>query len=193
MNADNLSSRVRDFERKQVFISIISLFVISLLAVIFNNLHMHSLASENTKYLTRYISVGDRREVTLVLNQAHLSNFTTIRYQSKVSDQSFSIPASSEYESRVGFFDDLLRDQVVTEVVSDVSSNGGDKIIYEFLRFRLVPYAFLIWVGLILMSVPQIVILKRRLVRQYEKDLEIEKKVAKAEIAREVRHNLRMT
>ncbi len=55
----------------------------------------------------------------------------------------------------------------------------------------MVPYAFLIWFILNLVSIPQNRFLKRRLIEQFHQDLELEKKVAKSEIAQQVRHNLR--
>ena len=52
-------------------------------------------------------------------------------------------------------------------------------------------YAVLIWVILNLVSIPQTRFLKRRLIKEFNHELELEKKVAKSEIAQQVRHNLR--
>ena len=191
MTSSNLKLKVKDFERKQIIVAVIALLVLCGLSIVLNNLHLTSLAEESTKYLTRHISSGNKREVTLLLNQAHLSNYKVIRYVSQLPDQSFTIPAKAELEDRSDIVDSLFNDRVSTEVSSGLFVSKGDKIVYEFSRFRFIPYAFIIWLFLLLMSVPPVITLKRRLINQFEKDVETERKVAKAEIAREVRHNLR--
>lgn len=61
----------------------------------------------------------------------------------------------------------------------------------ELRFFDLVPYAVLAWLILNLISIPQTRFLKRRLIEQFNRDIEDEKKIAKSEIAQQVRHNLR--
>lgn len=190
MTSNNLNLRIKEFEKKQLLFVVLSFIFLCVVAIFLNQLHLSSLAEESTKYLTRHLSFGDKREVTLLLNQAHLSNFNVIRYVSKNAEQSFTIPARADLENESNFID-ILNGKVVTEVQSSASMSNGDKIIYEYNRFRLIPYAVLIWIFLLLMSIPQVIYLKRKLSDQFEKDVETEKKIAKAEIARVVRHNLR--
>lgn len=52
-------------------------------------------------------------------------------------------------------------------------------------------HAVLAWLILNLISIPQTRFLKRRLIEQFNRDIEVEKKIAKSEIAQQVRHNLR--
>lgn len=191
MNHSQLAEQVKSFERKQFVLAFIALVVLCGISIIFNNLHMTSLAQENTLQLTRPITLGDKREVTLILNQAHLSNFSVIRYISHSDDQSFTIPAKAKYENKESFLSRLIYDYVLTEVRSEISTSNGDKIIYEFNRFRLVPYAALLWLAILLTSIPLVISFRRRLISQVEKEIKLEKEAAKAEIAREVRHNLR--
>lgn len=191
MNHSQLTERVKSFERKQYVLAFIVLVVFCGISIIFNNLHMTSMAEENTLQLIRPITLGDKREVTLILNQAHLSNFSVIRYISSNDDQSFTIPAKAKYENKESFSNHLIYDSVLTEVKSEISTSNGDKIIYEFNRFRLIPYAVLLWLTILLTAIPLVISFRRRLIAQAEKEIELEKKAAKAEIAREVRHNLR--
>ena len=190
MRSTNLSLKIKEFEKKQILFAVISLIFLCAVAVVLNQLHLSSLAEESTKYLTRHISMGDRREIAIMLNQAHLSNFKVIRYISKNTEKNFTIPARADLENESNF-GNIFNGKVTTEVRSVESSSDGDKIVYEYNRFRLIPYSFLIWIFLLLMSIPQFIYLKRKLVDQFEKDVETERKVAKAEIARIVRHNLR--
>ena len=80
MRSTNLSLKIKEFEKKQILFAVISLIFLCAVAVVLNQLHLSSLAEESTKYLTRHISMGDRREIAIMLNQAHLSNFKVIRY-----------------------------------------------------------------------------------------------------------------
>lgn len=191
MSTSNLEAKIKDFEKRQKIISVLVLFIFCGIAVVLNNLHLTSVAQESTKFLSRYLSMGDQREVTLVLHQAHLSNFKIIRFVSKMSDRSFVIPAKTFLNDEQTFFKSIIYDKVETPIDSSITSFQGDVIVYEFNRFILVPYAVLAWILMLLISLPQIIFLKRRVITQFEKDVEFEKKAGKAEIAREVRHNLR--
>lgn len=191
MNNEKLDFKIYDFEKRQKIISILVLLVFCGIAVVFNNLHLTALAQESTKYLSRFVSIGDQREVAIVLQQAHLSNFKVIRYNSKIDGNSFIIPAKAFLNDEKTFIKSLIYDSVNVPVVSSISSYQGDVIVYEFNRFRLVPYAVVVWIIVLLISIPQTQFLKRRLSEQFLKDIEFEKKSSKAEIAKQVRHNLR--
>ena len=188
--SDSLSLRLKEFKKKQILFSAFSFIFLNVVAVFLNQLHMDSLAEETTNYLIRHIRLGDKREVTLMLNQAHLSNFKTIRYHAKNQEQSFTIPARADLDKESDL-DLFLFGKVQTEVQSIMSTSSGDQIIYEYRRFRLIPYAIVVWVFVLLMSIPQINYLKRKILEQLEKDIEIEKSAFKQEVTREVRHNLR--
>jgi signal transduction histidine kinase len=126
-----------------------------------------------------------------VLQQAHFSNFKVIRYNSKIEGNSFIIPAKAFLDEEKTFLKSLIYDSVDVPVVSSTSSSQGDVIVYEFNRFRLVPYAIFIWLVTLLLTIPQTRFLKNKLSEQFLKDIEFEKKSSKAEIAKQVRHNLR--
>ena len=85
----------------------------------------------------------------------------------------------------------ITKDEVAVRVDVSTATYSNDEIIFEYERFRLVPYAILIWIILNLISIPQTRFLKRRLLEQFNQDIEVEKKIAKSEIAQQVRHNLR--
>lgn len=191
MNSKNLNFKIKEFENKQKIISCIVLLIFCGTAIIFNNLHLTSIAEESTRYLSRFISLGDQREVSLILHQAHLSNFKSIRYNSEIAANSFVIPSSTFLEDKNSPLRRLVYDSVEMPIISNVSNLKEDSITYEFNRFRLVPYAFLIWFIVLLVSVPQTRFLKRKLTEQFLKDIETEKKTSKAEMASQVRHNLR--
>lgn len=183
--------RIKDFEKKQIIVSILCLLIFSGVAVVFNTLHLQTVAEENTRFLSRMVKIGDFREASLILQQARLSSFTTIQYKSSDSGRSFVIPPKAEIFKEDGLLNRFTRDEITVRVDLNTSTESNDKIIFEYERFRLLPYSILIWIFLNLISIPQTRFMKRRLIEQFNREIEVEKKVAKNEIAQQVRHNLR--
>jgi signal transduction histidine kinase len=183
--------RIKSFEKKQYIVSALTLLIFCGLAVVLNTLHLQSVAQDNTRFLSRMVKIGDFREASLILQEARLSNFTMIHYESELPERSFVLPPKAELFRQEGFWNSLVTDSISVPVTVSLSSNSSDKITFEFERFRFIPYAVLIWFILNLVSIPQTRFLKRRLIEQFHQDLELEKKVAKSEIAQQVRHNLR--
>lgn len=191
MNQRNPENRIREFEKKQIVVSVLVLLIFTGLALIFNTLYIQSVAEDNTKFLSRLVKIGDFREASLILQEARLSKFVSIRYTSAVADRSFTLPPSAELETQKSFWRIISTDEYSTPVQDALNSGPEDKIIYEYARFRFIPYAFIIWLILNLVSIPQTRFMKKRLIEQFHRDLELEKKAAKSELAHQVRHNLR--
>lgn len=188
----NIAEKIKVFERRQIVVVIIALLAACGISIIFNNLHMTSMAEENTRFLTRFVVLGEGREVSLILNQAQVSNFNSIKYISiNDSAKNFILPAKAAFETTPDLINSLVYDRATTNIKSEISSSNGDQIIYEFNRFKLVPYAIFAWLFFVVMLIPQAIISRRRLIEQINHEVIIEKKLSKAEIAREVRHNLR--
>lgn len=183
--------RIKSFERKQYLVSALCLLIFCGVSVVFNTLHLQSAAEENTRFLSRMVKIGDFREASLILQEARLSSFTTIHYKSGQPGRSFIIPPKAEVFQDNRFWKNLTIDSIRVPIEISLSTNSSDEIVFEFERFRLIPYAILVWLILNLVSIPQTRFLKRRLIEQFSQDLETEKKVAKSEIAQQVRHNLR--
>tara|TARA_B110001454_G_C12723306_1_gene436437 strand:+ start:44150 stop:45706 length:1557 start_codon:yes stop_codon:yes gene_type:complete len=191
MNNKTPAHKIKAFERKQYIISGLCLLIFCGVSVVFNALHLQKVAEENTRFLSRMVKIGDFREATLILQEARLSSFTTIHYKSTQPGRSFVIPPKAEVFKDQSFWKTASRDSIRVPIQSSISSGTTDEIVFEFERFRLIPYAFLIWLILNLVSIPQTRFLKRKLIEQFDRDLEIEKKLAKSEVAQQVRHNLR--
>lgn len=183
--------KIKDFERKQKIISVLMLIIFCGLSVIINNIHLSQVADDNTKLLSRLFTIGDQRELVHILQQAHLANFDVIRYQSTNPEKSFVIPAITDTFENKNPFQSLITDRVAIPVSSGIDHSSIDTIIFEFNRFKLALYAIGLWLLLILVSVPQLSYLKKRLKEKYLQEIELEKKAVKSELAHEIRHNLR--
>lgn len=191
MKIQTPQQRIRSFEKKQYIVSALSLIIFCGLSIIANTLHLQSVAEENTRFLSRMIKIGDFREASLILQEARLSNFKMINYRSGQPGRSFVLPPKAEIFHERGIWNSVAVDSITVPVEVSLSSSSSDEIVFEFERFRLVPYAVLIWLLLNLISIPQTRFMKKRLNEQFQDDLETEKKLAKSEIAAQVRHNLR--
>lgn len=183
--------RIRNFEKKQFVVSGLGLIIFCGLAVLANSLHLQSVAEDSTRFISRMIKIGDFREASLILHEARLANFKSIRYESSQPGRSFSLPPEAELSDSRGLWNSLTIESAVVPVAINLSSGPSDQIIFEFDRFRFIPYAFFMWLLLNLVSIPQTRFLKRRMVEQFKMDLELEKKLVKSELAAQVRHNLR--
>lgn len=135
--------------------------------------------------------MGDFREASLTLQEARLDNFTLIHYDSAQSGKSFTLPPSAEFFSTPTWWKSLTTERVVVPLTANLSSNGPDRLMFEFSRFNLIPYGLAVWLILNLVSIPQTRFMKRRLIEQFNRDLEIEKDLARGELAKQIRHNLR--
>lgn len=191
MRTQTLDQRIKGFERKQINISVLCLLFLSGVAVIFNAIHLQTVAEENTRFLSRMVKIGDLREASLILQQARLSSFEVIKYKSKIPDRSFVIPAKAEIFKEEAFLHRITRAEITVPVDLSSTLQSDDEILFVYDRLRLIPYAVLIWLILNLISIPQTRLLKQRLLEQFNHDIETEKKIVKSEIAQQVRHNLR--
>ena len=191
MKIQTPEQRIKVFEKKQFILSGLCFLFLTGLAIVFNALHLQNVAEENTRFLSRMVKIGDFREASLILQQARLSSFTTIHYKSSESGRSFIIPPKAEIFKDESLLNKITKDEIAVRVDVSTATFSSDEIIFEYERFRLVPYAVLIWMLLNLISIPQTRFLKRRLLEQFNQDIEVEKKIVKSEIAQQVRHNLR--
>jgi signal transduction histidine kinase len=182
---------VQDFEHRQKIFAALGLLILVFVAMILNNLHLNSVAEQSTKFISRMIQRQEFREVGLTLEDAKLDSFLEIHYLSDRPGRSFDLPASSELNERPSFIESLTTERVSVPTINPLNSSERDRIVYKYNRFRLVPYAALIWLLIVLIAVPQSRFLKRKIAQQYEKELSLERDRAQAVVAKEVRHNLR--
>ena len=188
---ESFPNRIKQFEQKQIVFSTIGLFIILGISMIANTLHMQSVAEQSTKFISRMVEIGNFREVGLILQEARLDKFEVIWYRSPNPARSFSLPPNAEYFTDGSFWRSLTKEKVTFPTIDKLSSIGPDEIIFEYSRLRLIPYALLVWIILNLVSIPQTRYMKKRILEQLEKELDTEKKLLKAELARLIRHNLR--
>jgi signal transduction histidine kinase len=182
---------IRRFERRQIVFGGLGLIIFLFVSMILNTLHLNSVAEQSTRFLSRMVQLQEFREVGLTLEDAKLDNFTEIHYVSSRPGRSFNLPASKELNETPGFIEELTTDRVTVPTTNPLNSADADKIVYQYSRFRFIPYAFVAWLMLILVSIPQTRLMKKKVEQQYERELILERDRAQIVVAKEVRHNLR--
>lgn len=185
----NLKMRIQKFERKQILVSLVGLVVLLCLSVIFNFIHLSRQAEQTAKFMSRMIQIEDFREVAITLQEARLDNFSVIKYISSDARRSFTLPEVYELIPENSFWRRLTHDTVSVEVAS--ASSSRDRVTFEFGRFNETGWAFCIWLVLNLVSIPQTRLMKKRIVQDFDESVKIETELARAEVARKLRHNIR--
>ncbi len=185
----NLKARIQNFERRQIVVSLVGLVALLFLSVIFNFIHLSRQAEQTAKFISRMIQIEDFREVGITLQEAKLDHFSVIKYISSDTRRSFTLPEISELMPDNSFWNTLTHDTVTVDVTS--ASSSRDKVTFEFSRFKETGWAFFIWLVLNLVSIPQTRLMKKRIVQDFDESVKIETELARAEVARKLRHNIR--
>ncbi len=187
---NELRQKIRQFEAKQTIAASLALIVVIGLSVVINSYQLNSIAGEATKFITRLVQAEDFREVGLSLEDTRLNGFTRIDFTSSDRSRNFTLPASVSGRSN-SFWRDLVKNKITLSADTELGADYHDTITFEYNRLRLAPYAVIIWMLLVLVSIPQTRYMKQKLIEQLEKEMKGAEAQAKADIAREVRHNLR--
>lgn len=180
---------LRSFERKQIAVSILALVFMVGLSVIYTFLYRSGQAEESARLISRMIQIQDRREAILTLQSARLDHFRVIRFVSPDREKSFTLPELSDLMGGKGAWDSFVHGTVTIPI--EAAGGASSQLVFEFNRFAYVPWAVLIWLVFNGISIPQTRIMRRRIVAQYERELEMDKQVSRMEIANVVRHNIR--
>lgn len=186
----SLQENLRSFEKKQIGVSILGLIILLGLSVIANRLFKVAAAEQTAKLITRLVDIGESREVILTLQDAKIDYFSKVQNKSKDPNRSFTFPPLAEYTNQKSPLEVLTTEAITIHPQSFITSDNGDVLLFEYNRFSFVEYALGIWIILNLVSIPQTRFMKRRIVQQVQKDLELQKKSIEADISRKVRHNI---
>ena len=185
------NERIKNFENKQKIIYSLILFAFLGIAIVANKLHIEVVAEQSTKFISRMIQTEDFRIASMTLQEARLDKFKSIRYISERQGRSFVLPPNDDIKGKKSFFDRISTEEVVFHAHNPLEGKQDDKIVFKYDRFNLFPFAFGIWILLIVVSYPQTRFMKKQILKKLEDDLIANQSLLKAEIANQVRHNLR--
>ncbi len=187
-----LYKTIKEFEKRQAIYSFLGLLILIGISIVMNTLHLQSVAEQSTRYVTRMMQMGMIRDSTYVLQESLKGNFENIAFKSSATERSFVLPASQYLESNSqNAFEVILRDKINIPFEDSISGYTNEYFIFEYNRFALVPYAVFLWLLILLVTIPQTRLMKKKLTEQFDKDLILEKAKESNRISDEVRHNLR--
>lgn len=185
----NLQDSINSFERKQrILFSLLLAFLIGL-SVIYTYLYRSGQAAESAKLISRMIQIQDLRETVLTLQNARLDHFRVIRFVSADPQKSFTLPELADLLPKASPWHSLIYHTI--QIPVDIPGQGQAKIFFEFNRLAYTPWAIFFSLILCLIALPQTHFMKKRIIAQYEKDLEVDRQMSRLEIANIVRHNIR--
>lgn len=187
-----LNKTIREFEKRQAIYSFLGLLILIGISIVMNTLHLQSVAEQSTRYVTRMMQMGMIRDATYVLQESLKVNFEVIAFKSPANERSFVLPASQFLDSnKKNAFSVILIDKITIPFEDSISGYTNEFFVFEYNRFALVPYAVFLWLLILLVTIPQTRLMKKKLTEQFDKDLILEKAKESNRISDEVRHNLR--
>jgi signal transduction histidine kinase len=190
MKSLSSEKEIKSFEKRQMVLLGLGLLILAGLSVIFNFIYLSGQAEQTAAFLKPLIQSRDFRTVTSVLEAARAEHFRAIRFTSPEDDLKFVLPASAALFTP-SLWSRLTNDQINVRTAAARSSTGHADLAFEFNRFGLVPHAFIIWILILLISLPPTRLMKKRLTAKFEQDLINQRDILRADLARKVRHNIR--
>jgi len=189
--SQKLSYNIQRFVRKQVLFWFLGLLVLEGFAVAFNYIYLKGQAEQTAEIIGQLSHVREFRVVTQVLEAARSKSFTSIHYESPVDRIFFTLPELAALVPDKSLWHRVTTDRIA--LTTDTASGSSDvaTISFEFNRFAEAGYAFGFWILLIVVSVPQTMAVRKRLIEQFNRDNEAQQESFRADLARRVRHDIR--
>lgn len=159
-----------------------------------NQILKEQAASQATSFIRRMVKLGDFKETIITLSQAKLDYFQAVVYYDNQGSMVFSLPPDLDQKllEQSQSANSLLYGYVNTSLYFDKAEhNHLGTLIFVFSRFDYVKYALGLWLFLVLTTIPLILSARKAVLRRYEKDLIVQAELARATLAKAVRHDIR--
>lgn len=193
MNNSDLKSHLQRLERKLLAIYALGLIALGGLSLVSNYLMKDQAARQATSMIKRTV-IRDFRETIYTLNDAELGYFKAVVYFNRHGERLFSLPAGLDPElvTHPNFWQRILYSPIQLSIYFDqAEKNKVGSVLFIFNRFSHAPWAFLIWIGFLLATLPVVRQSRLRLIENYKRDLTLREESARADLARRVRHDIR--
>jgi len=187
----NLDQSIQRFVRRQVLSAVAALVVLCSLSIFVNYLYRANQAEQTAKFISHMAKVRELREVSYILQEARLSYFTTIHYEDPVAKLSFTLPEVAELYPNRSMIERIQTAEITLHPESDVSTERTATIRFEYNRFSFFGYAAILWLLIVAVAYLQTRSVRKRMAAQFADDLTKERNQIKAQIAKDVRHNIR--
>lgn len=190
----DLKKNLKQLEKRLALIYAGSLVVLCGLAVFSNQILKEQAAAQATSFIRRMVKLGDIRETIITLSQAKLDYFDAVVYSDNLGTRVFSLPVDLDLKvvNQDRAANVLKYGYVNTRIYFDQNARSPlGTLVFAYSRYEYVKYAFGFWLLLVFTTLPLMAGARRSVVRRYDADLKIRAELARADLARTVRHDIR--
>lgn len=190
----DLKKSLKQLERRLILVYVGSLFVLLGLSLFGTQVLKKQAASQATSFIRRMVKLGDFKETILTLSQAKLDYFDAVAYYDSQGTKVFSLPVDldpkilNQSETANAFLYGYINTQLFFD--KDGHTPLGT-LVFAYGRYEYVLFPVGLWLLLFLSTLPLITSSRKAVVRRYEKELKIKSEFARADLARQVRHDIR--
>ena len=187
-----ISRRLHEFERKIIVAQILGLLIFIGMSIIFNSFTKEQLAITVGSFINRTASMGDLRETILNIEDARQNHFAEISLF--LNGKSVTVVPNPIFNQKGNpFVNSFLFDIVKVPLVfgnSEIGNSIGE-VHFKYSRLDLAPYAFSLWLILVLLSVFVYSKSKNKLLEKIKTQLQQESESQRGNLAKDVIHDLR--
>lgn len=193
MKSLDLQKNLNELAARIVWIYFGSLIFFVGFSVFTNQILKEQAASQATSFIRRMVKMGDFKETIITLSQAKLDYFQAVVYYDNPGTMVFSLPVDLDEKllEQKQITNSLLYGYINTRLYFDISErNQLGTLIFAYGRFGYVKYALGLWLLLVLTTIPLILSARKAVARRYEKDMVVRAELARAALAKSVRHDI---
>gem|GEM_PF-5396070 len=187
-----INRRLREFERKIIVAQLLGLLIFIGMSIIFNSFAKEQLAVTVGSFINRTASIGDLRETILNLEDARQNHFAEISLF--LNGKSVTVVPNPLFKEKDNStFDSFIFDVFKVPLIFGTNEMGNSfgEVYFKFNRLDLAPYAFSLWLILVLLSVFVYSKSKNKLLEKIKTQVQQESESQRGNLAKDVIHDLR--
>ena len=188
-----LSILLRKLILSLLLIQCIAFILIAGTIVVTTSVLKKEIALQISQEVRRSLLLGDIRNTLLNINKAVGDNFTGIGY-SKNGLWQFSIPSITSRESftNPSLLPRLLTSQIKTPIFFDENKHELMGLLhFKYSRFQSLLYSIPIWFFFIILSIPLVNRSRKKLIYNYQRDLDLKAHMAMSQLTKHLSHDVR--
>ena len=194
MQNQELQNSLSQLRRRLFTIYAVSLLFLIGVALISNQILKNQAALQATAFIRRMVKLGDFKETIITLSQAKLDYFEAVAYFDDQETLVFSLPVdlNPHILAQKKPSNSLRYGYINNQIFFDSAEHSPlGVVVFAYQRYAYLPYALGLWLLLVISTLPLIASARRAVVERYEGELKIRSELARAELARKVRHDIR--
>lgn len=171
-----------------------SLFFFLAVTLFSNRVLKNQAADQATNFIRPMLKANELRETIATLSQSHLEYFFSLGYFDEAGTKVFTIPPNSKIKTLDNSepLNHLIYSYARRPIYFDkAKTHLMGNLTYAYRVFEYLPYAFFLWLIIVLTTLPLLNGAKQAVIKKFESDLKIKTELLRAELAKGVRHDIR--